>query len=183
MSGRHFGVYKSVIRDDDLLQTFTQAFNLPFVTRVLYQRWSKLLNVMTEKEEGNRRVDKLRSLILGETDWNMGGRIHINRNMMRNTDRHSTIPNEHYGGRRGYKTTDAVLNKRLALDNICLLKCSAAVTSTDAANCYDRMVYSFLSLSAHRIGVPLAILLALLQPPTRKPTLRQNSLWRLANIL
>ena len=164
MSGQHFGVYKSITRDDTLLQIFTAAFNLPFITGVPYQRWAGFLNVMTEKEEGNRRVDKLRSLILGEADWNMGGRIHINRNMLRNANGCNAIPDEHYGGRRGYKATDAILDKRLALDNIRLFKRPAAITSTDAANCYDRMVHSYISLSAQRLGVPLSIILALLRP-------------------
>lgn len=44
------------------------------------------------------------------------------------------------------------------------MKSTAAITSTDAANCYDRMVHSFISLSAQRIGAPLSILLVLLMP-------------------
>ena len=89
---------------------------------------------MTEKEAGNRRVDKLLSLILGEVDWNMGGHIHVKRNMLNNANKLHTIPAEHYGGRRGYKATDAVLDKRLVLDNLRLFKRPAAITLTDAAN-------------------------------------------------
>ena len=63
-------------------------------------------------------MDKLRSLILGEADWNMGGMLHINTNMLTGAEKLHLIPKEHYGGRKGYKATDAVLNKRLALDNI-----------------------------------------------------------------
>ena len=66
---------------------------------------------MTPKEENNKRVDKLRSLILGEGDWNLGGRIFVNRRMMQNAETYNQIPCEHYGGRKGYKSTDAVLNK------------------------------------------------------------------------
>ena len=84
--------------------------------------------------------------------------------MLQRADLHNVIPPEHYVGRRGYKATDAVLDKRLALDNIRLMKCTAVITSRDAANCYDRMVHSFISLSAQRIGAPLSILLVLLMP-------------------
>lgn len=164
MSRRHFGIYKSVTKDDKLLPIFTRAFNLPFKSGIPYDRWSCFLNVMTLKEENNFNVDKLRSLILGEADWNMGGRFHINRNMLSGVEKLNLIPNEHYGGRKGYKATDAVLNKRLALDNIRLAKKTAAIISTDAANCYDRMVNSFISLSIQRLGVPLSIVFALLRP-------------------
>lgn len=153
MSGRHFGVYKSVTNDDRLLPTFTKLFNIPFRTGLPYHRWSGFLNIMTMKEENNFNVDKLRSLILGEADWNMGGRIFVNRRMLRGAETRHLIPSEHYGDRKGMKAIDAVLNKRLALDNIRLAKQPAAILSTDAANCYDRMVHSFISLCSQRLGL------------------------------
>ena len=61
------------------------------------------------------------------------------------------------------KATDAVLDKKLTLDNIRFAHRPASVASTDAANCYDRMLHSFISISAQRLCVPLAILLALLR--------------------
>ena len=163
-SGRHFGVYKAVTQDDQLLTIFTNAFNIPFVHGISYDRWSNFLDVMTFKEKGNIRVDKLRTLILGEADWNMGGRIHINRRMLQNAEKHDLIPEEHYGGRHGHKATDAVLTKRLTLDTFRLNKQPAAVTSTDVANCYDRMVHSYITMSARRLGTQMAVLTALLRP-------------------
>lgn len=164
ISGRHFGVYKSAVKDPYLLQVFTHPFNLPFLNGLPYQRWSSFLNVMTSKEENNRRVDKSRSLILGEGDWNLGGRIFINRKTMKNAETTNQIPCEHYGERKGFKSTDAVLNKRLALDNIRLARRPAAITSTDVAHCYDRMVHNYISMNARRLGVPISILLVLLRP-------------------
>lgn len=52
----------------------------------------------------------------------------------------------------------------LALDNIRLARRPASITSTDEANCYDRMLHSVISMSAQRLGPPLAIILALLRP-------------------
>ena len=164
LSGRHFGVYKAVTNHPDLLPIFTAAYNIPFVNGLAYNRWSNFLNVMTFKEEGVRKVDRLRTLVLGEGDWNMGGRIHVNRRMFRQAEKLGEIPPEHFGGRRGYKAIDAVISKRLVLDNIRLSKRPAAVISTDAANCYDRMVHSFVSLSARRLGLALSVILALLRP-------------------
>ena len=163
-SGRNFGVYKAVTQDNRLLSIFTNAFNIPFIHGISYNRRSNFLDVMTFKEEGNIRVDKLRTLILGETDSNMGGRIHINRLMLQNAEKHKLIPEEHYGGRHGHKAMDAVLTKRLTLDTFRLSKQPAAVTSTDVANCYDRIVHSFITMSARRLGTQMSVLFALLRP-------------------
>ena len=102
ISGRHFGVYKAVTEHPELLPVFTAAYNIPFLNGLPYPRWSNLLDVMAFKEEGVRQVDRLRTLVLGEGDWNMGGRIHINRRMFRQAEDAGGIPLEHFGGRRGY---------------------------------------------------------------------------------
>lgn len=52
----------------------------------------------------------------------MGGQIFANRKMMHNAELTNTIPTEHFGGRKGYHATYAVLTKRLILDNLpCVL--------------------------------------------------------------
>ena len=164
ISGRHFGVYKAVCQDKYLLPIFTNAFNIPFVSGEPYERWSKFLSVMIPKASGSRQVDKLRSLVLGEADWNLGGRIHVNRGMMRQSELKNMLPAEHYGGRKHHRALDAVLNKRLVLDSIRLSRRPASILSTDAANCYDRMVHGYISLAAQRLGLPLSTISALLKP-------------------
>lgn len=163
-SGRHFGVYKAVTEHSELLPIFIAAYNIPFLNGLSYPRWSNMLDVMTFKEEGVKHVDRYRTIVLGEGDWNMGGRIHVNHRMFREAETHGEISPEHFGGRQGYKAVDAVICKRLALDNIRMSKRPAAVISTDAANCYDRMVHNFVSLSARRLGLSLSVILALLRP-------------------
>ena len=163
-SGRHFGVYKSVCKHPELLNTFTDLFNLPFQHGLPYNRWKNFLDVMAFKDPDDRRVHRLRSLVLGEADWNMGGRVFINRRMMRNAESSHTIPDEHFGGRKGRRATQAVLTKRLLLDNLRLERRPGAVLSTDIANCYDRMVHSYVSLCGQRLGVSLPVMIALLTP-------------------
>ena len=98
VSGWHYGTYNAITRDPSLLQVFTNALNIEFLSGLPYERWGKFLNVMTLKEPGNQNVEKLRSLVLGEADWNLGFRIHINRRMLHNADSYNEIPPEHYGG-------------------------------------------------------------------------------------
>ena len=94
----------------------------------------------------------------------MGGRLHINRRLMQATDQNEIIPPEHYGGRKGNTAVEAVLNKRLMLDNLRLTATTATVTSTDVANCYDRMIHNVVSLCGQCLGITLAVMTALLRP-------------------
>lgn len=48
----------------------------------------------------------------------MGDRLHINRRRMQAAEQNDTIPPEHYGGHKGNTAVEAVLNKRLILDNL-----------------------------------------------------------------
>ena len=83
---------------------------------------------------------------------------------MHAADHNEIIPPEHYGGRKGNTAVEEVLNKRLMLDNLQLAVTTATVTSTDVANCNDRMIHSVISLCGQRLGITLAVMTALLRP-------------------
>ena len=67
-------------------------------------------------------------------------------------------------GRKGYQATDAVLSKQLMLDNLRLERRPGAIISTDIANCYDRIVHSYVSLCGQRLGLSILVMAALLTP-------------------
>ena len=48
------------------------------------KRWQQGLNIMLEKHQGNCRVDKLRTILLYEADFNMINK-YIEKNMMNYT--------------------------------------------------------------------------------------------------
>ena len=64
----------------------------------------------------------------------------------------------------GKKSTDGGLTKRLILDNARLLQKPMAIVSTDAANCYDRMIHKIIAMAARKWGVPNNAIKALLSP-------------------
>ena len=163
-SGRYNGVYKAMCVDSDLLQILTISMNLPFVMGVPYKRWHEMIDIMAFKKADNIRVDNIRSIIISEADWNAAGKVHVTRRMMAQAEKKNLLPAEHIGGRKGKKSIDAVLTKRLTLDNSRITQTPMIVISTDAANCYDRMLHKYISFVCVKWGLAVQVLIALLQP-------------------
>jgi len=106
----------------------------------------------------------LRSIILSEADWNAAGRIYVTKKMMGQAKKHGLLPEEHLGGRKGRKSIDGAITKQLYIDNVNATKTPTVIISTDAANCYDRMVHKYISMMCSKWGVAKQVMKALLQP-------------------
>jgi len=167
LSGRYNAVYKCMSKHPFLLELLTNTMNIPFVSGRPYDRWHKFLDIMSFKKRNNIQVDALRTIIISEADWNASGKIFVTRRMMRQAEALHLLPKEHIGGRKGKKATDGALTKRLIMENAIALKRPMAIISTDAANCYDRMIHKFIALSCRKWGVPIQVIKPLLQPLQR----------------
>jgi len=163
-SGRYNAVYKAFCYDPYLLTQLTMSMNLPFLSGIAYSRWYKFLDIMSFKKETSIHVSTLRTIIISEADWNTAGKIFITRRMMKSAEKSNLLPNEHLGGRKNKKSTDGGLTKRLILDNARLLQKPMAIVSTDAANCYDRMIHKIIAMAARKWGVPDNAIKSLLSP-------------------
>ena len=84
--------------------------------------------------------------------------------MMAQAEKKNLLPAEHIGGRKGRKSIDAVLTKRLTLDNSRITQTPMIVISTDPANCYDRMLHRYISFVCVKWGLAVQVLIAFLQP-------------------
>jgi len=138
--------------------------NLPFMLGRPYKRWSKFLDIMSFKKTSSIHVNTLRTIIISEADWNASGKVYITRRMMRNAESQGLLPEEHFGGRKGKKATDGALTKRLLIDNSRMMAKPVAIISTDAANCYDRMLHKFIAMACMKWGVPSKVIRSLLEP-------------------
>ena len=163
-SGRYNGVYKALSTNDDLLKILTISMNIPFITGNPYQRWHIMIDIMAFKKPENIKVTNIRSIIISEADWNAAGKIHVTRRLMKQAEKENLLPQEHMGGRKGRKSIDGVLTKRLILDNSKLTSTAMVVISTDAANCYDRMLHKYISFVCVKWGLAVQVLIALLHP-------------------
>jgi len=164
LSGRYNAVYKAFCMDPYTLQVLTNAMNVPFLTGEPYKRWKNMLDIMTFKSSTSIMINSLRSIIIAEADWNAAGRIHITRRMMSQAEKYNLLPHEHIGGRKGKKSIEGAIAKRLLMENSRLMQRPMVVISTDAANCYDRVVHKYVAFVCKKWGIQTSVIKALLQP-------------------
>ena len=70
MSGRHFDHYKAAVKRNTLCKVHAVFASEASQHGIFIKRWTKGLSVMLEKIENVIRVDKLRTILLMEVDFN-----------------------------------------------------------------------------------------------------------------
>ena len=154
-SGITFAHFKAGAKEPWLAEFESIMTSIPYETGLSPSRWQQGVNVMLEKKKGNRRVDKLRAILLYEADFNQNNKK-IGREMMYYAEDLHLIAKEQYGSRKNLSAVDHSLNKTLTYDLIRQRKIPGAVCSNDAKSCYDRIVHSVASLAMQRMGMEQA---------------------------
>ena len=162
ISGLHFGHYKAAASSDTLSEFHAIMTDIAYNGGHPLQRWTKGLSVMLEKIKGNIRVNKLRAILLMEADFNFANKLILGSRMIKNGHAAGLIPTEQYGGLHNKCSAEVGLNRRLFLDLLRLQRRNGALASVDAANCYDRMCHSIVSLCCQYFGVPAPPLICML---------------------
>ena len=151
-SGRHFGHYKAICSDLNLVQLHVKSINLAVRRGDPLVRWREGVTVLLEKEAGNISIDKLRAICLLEADFNWWLKVIFAKRMMARMHSHGMIPLEQ-GAIRGKMATDTSMMKQLFIDQANILHEDCSITSMDAANCYDAGNHTAASLSLQAVGV------------------------------
>ena len=151
-SGLHFGLWKANATDDTLADIDRILRGIPFRTGHSLRRWQTGVDVELCKKAGNYDVDKLRTIVLLEADYNMNNKA-MSRRVARAAERDGTLAKEQYGSRNRHSAPDVSLNNRLTDDLMRQTRKGGAVISNDAKSCYDRIVHAVLSLCLQRMGV------------------------------
>ena len=150
--GLHFGHYRASAECNYVMEILYHLAEIPFRTGSSPQRWKHANNVMILKKEGVSDLDRLRTLVLFESDFN-----HNNKFLGRQTMHHMLDQNfmaqEQYST-PGKKCIDHVLNRRLFFDLVRYKKTSAAMAAVDLKSCYDRVAHSPAYLALRSYGVP-----------------------------
>ena len=106
---------------------------------------------MIEKKKGVFKVDKLRTILLYEADFNMNNK-YVGRDMMYKAEAAQLLAKEQYGSRKRKAAISHALNKRLTFDIMRQQKKRGGICSCDLKSCYDRIVHSFAALAMRRAG-------------------------------
>ena len=151
-SGLHFGMWKANATVDALAEIDRALRAIPYRTGYVLQRWKRGVDVELCKKEGNYNVERLRTIVLLEGDYNMNNKT-MSRTLMRKAEADGTFAPEQYGSRNRHSAPSVSLNNRLTDDIMRQTRRGGAYVSNDAKSCYDRIVHSVLSLSLRRMGV------------------------------
>ena len=108
---------------------------------------------MIEKTPGCCLIEKLRSIILMEADYNANNKEVFGVNMMENVCRRGLMMEEIFS-EVGKTAEDGELAKVLFYDIIRQCQLLAAISSGDATNCYDSIAHAIISLIFQVCGVP-----------------------------
>jgi hypothetical protein len=110
--------------------------NIPYASGYSSSRWQFGTDVMIPKSTASLRVDKLRTLLLLDPEFNQNNKI-LGRNLMSHAEASAQMPAKQYGSRKKHRDIEAALNKVLTQDSW-RQKCqSGALCSNDAKSCYD----------------------------------------------
>ena len=107
-------------------------------------------------------VSKLRAILLMETDFNAKNKIIFGERMMEVVRRYGLMEDEVFS-EQGRTAEDGALSKVLFYDIVRQFRLSAAISSVDAANCYDSIAHAIASLIFQAMGVPLEGAAAMLE--------------------
>jgi hypothetical protein len=149
-----FAQFKAASLSDQLCAIDTILADIPYANGISPSRWKKGVDVMLQKKEGVFLVDKLRAILLYESDFNQNNK-RFGREIMHLAEKYNALAVEQFGSRKSKSAIDQSLNKALTFDLWRQFRIPGAVCSSDARACYDRMVHPFASICLQRLGAPV----------------------------
>jgi hypothetical protein len=126
--------------------------NIPLLTGYCPKSWHQAIDVMIPKKTASASVSKLRIIVLFNALFNLLNK-RVGRDMFSQTELFRLIPKEAYGSRKNRRAVECALNKVLSMEIIRQYRRTAALCSTDAKFCYDRILHSIASMAMRRMGV------------------------------
>jgi len=152
-SGRHIGHYKAALECEIAMEIHCRMMSIPFKHGITPDRWTKVTDVMLEKNPGVPRLHRLRVIQLIEADLNQCLLILFTRPMVHTSDRHSLIHQSQWST-RNQNCTSAILSKTINLEYSRITKAPTGWIENDAKGCFDRIIPSIAVINCRRYGAP-----------------------------
>ncbi len=146
----HFGHFKAATRDPTVIDMHYKMAEIPYRTGYAPTRWKNATQVMILKKAGLYDVERLRTIVLYEADFNHNNK-YMGKKLMEHTIDNKLMAKEQYS-LPGKKSIDHALNRRLIFDITRYKKTSLAMTSCDLKSCYDRIVHTpaFIAIAGYK---------------------------------
>ena len=91
----HFGHFKAALSSTTILLTHYALAEIPFCSGYIPERWKQATNIMILKKEGITDIDRLRTIVLMEADYNHNNK-YLGRAMMYHSIAHNLLAKEQY---------------------------------------------------------------------------------------
>jgi hypothetical protein len=120
---------------------------------IVLDQWSCGLSVMLEKIFGCAFINKLRTIILMEADFNATNKIIYGQRMLQVVRNYRLMPEE-ICSKKNCMAEDRTLVKVLFYNIVRRTRIPAGISAVDANNCYDQIAHPIASLLFQYLGVP-----------------------------
>ena len=160
LSALSFAQFKAATTSPELCHLDTIMATIPYQSGISPLRWQQGLDIMLQKQQGNFQVEKLRAILLFESDFNQNNK-RFGRQLMYIAEKYNAMAMEQFGSRKNMSAIDQSLNKALTFDIWRQGRMPGALCSNDAKSCYDRIVHNFASLCLQRLGAPIAPIISM----------------------
>ena len=148
----HYGHFKACADHPLLSWSNYLLVEIPFTSGYIPTRWQQATDVMLLKKEGNHALEKLRTIVLYEADFNMQNKVIGRQSMSTALHSHQIAPEQYSRPQRS--AIDHALNRQLVFDHCAYRHIPYSLCSSDLQGCYDRIVHSAAILALRRVGVP-----------------------------
>jgi hypothetical protein len=113
-SGRHYGHYRTLLRDEHLIGDIANIANFCFRWGITLTRWETVTQPLIPKDTGTPRINRIRRITLVEADLNVCLSELFGHRLMINAEQHGLLHPAQYGSRKGKMAISAVLLKRIS---------------------------------------------------------------------
>ena len=148
----HMAHFKAGARHPNIGWVHFHMAMLPMASGYSPSRWQQGIDVMLLKAPDVYLLEKLRTIVLYEADFNQENK-RLGRDAMTKAISQGKISDEQFS-RPGRSAQDNALSKRLVFDYFRFKKRPFGMCACDLKSCYDRVVHTAASLALQRVGVP-----------------------------
>jgi len=161
-SGRHLGIYKALAKHfpppkdetktnepkdnhplqsgNDVLKLIIWMMQLAVTHTHTYDRWKTIWTLLLEKEAGNPKIDRLRTIHLYEADYNLLLKWFSSQGFILHSEQAQRINDSQGGGCPGRSAIDLAITKVLSYEIAETLRLQVIIVDNDAKACFDRML-------------------------------------------
>ena len=126
----HFGHCKSMAQDNQLSELEASFLSIPLRSGYPLRAWCKGVDCTLVKKVNSYRVDKLRTIVLFEAEFNFINKA-VSRKLAHAGEKKKCLAIEQHGSRKSHRSIEHVLNKRLCMDIVCQTKQPGVIAPTD----------------------------------------------------